>query len=805
MACDFERKIVAVQLLAAVVSHYKSIDFCEIPLDGLTVLLGPNGAGKTNVIEALAVHDPILRANLTASRRLTRSPESRIGLVIRFDTYHDGDGPDSDLLRELIVAQWLTGLDPSDLAIEYGDYCESAWWLYAESTLLDENDQRTLSDCLRVVKESILAGVHPEHLPIARSFVDAVFDQPVLIIQEDFAIELSFDPGDPNIQSALAVKIDSGDRQSAFYDMLGALHHSRGRWWPLIRLSTCLPEGRSSAAGFDWVIDRFGGIAVLSGDVDTLEHHLDSMLPKIHDQLLHRPDDDDDLGVPESGCTRCMSADHGGRVDPLVYQQYERELDSMLPYRYKANPNWLDEEDGWFRVRPGLQTVLRIVEEEANRSLPEFVAERGVVRIVFRPIPEWDNDGTARCEVRFLEFDQDADTAANAAADHEGTSPHADRRAVPQSLSEWRISELGHGFQRWIATAVRLAADRCADGEIEVFAGPTGAPGTPIEDNPPVQLSYTGASVRPKILLIDEPEQHLHIDAQHQAALWCMAQARQNHAVLVASHSPAFAALPPERATTCKVTREGRKTVLKELPPVHGPDAVARARDLGFELGMGRTALAQFTRAVLVVEGEWDCQLLYAFFLKDLAAQRILVVPLQGSEELLALADAAVIPALGVPTIALLDEVRATSPSDFAELPAPLSKAERGLRDLSAALGEALRIVRYEDPDVICALPEAAVRRAFPHARFPGWDLLLTEWRNERDAGSTNDSFKKWALKSTGLPSKERFPTRFFRTVLGALVPGDQPGKQLTNAVKQVLAHVGEQDADTRSGHPRSV
>lgn len=307
---------------------------------------------------------------------------------------------------------------------------------------------------------------------------------------------------------------------------------------------------------------------------------------------------------------------------------------------------------------------------------------------------------------------------------------------------------------------------------------------------------YVGAVETP------EPKRGLstnqHVDAQYQSALWCMTQSRQNHAVLVASHSPAFAALPPQRATTCTVTREGRKTVVKELPPVHGPDAVARARELGFELGMGRTALAQFTRAVLVVEGEWDCQLLYAFFLKDLAAQRILVAPLQGSEELLALADAAVIPALGVPTIALLDEVRATSPSDFAQLPAPLSKAERGLRDLSAALGETLRIVRYEDPDVICALPETAVRRAYPKARFPGWDLLLSEWRNEREAGATNDSFKKWVLKSMGLPSKDRFPTRFFRAVLGALVPSDQPGRRLKNAVKQVLAHVGEWDDPAR-------
>lgn len=167
-----------------------------------------------------------------------------------------------------------------------------------------------------------------------------------------------------------------------------------------------------------------------------------------------------------------------------------------------------------------------------------------------------------------------------------------------------------------------------------------------------------------------------------------------------------------------------------------------------------------------------------------------MIVPLQGSDELLALADAAVIPALGLPTIALLDEVRASSAADFAELPAPLSKAERGLRDLFTVLGDSLRIVRYEDPDVICALPEAAVRRAYPSTQFRGWATLLQEWGSERESGHTSDSFKKWALKAIGLPSRERHPTRFFRKVLDASQSSDQPGKNFKNAVKQVLAQV---------------
>jgi len=32
-----------------------------------------------------------------------------------------------------------------------------------------------------------------------------------------------------------------------------------------------------------------------------------------------------------------------------------------------------------------------------------------------------------------------------------------------------------------------------------------------------------------------------------------------------------------------------------------------------------------------------------------------------------------------------------------------------------------------DDPDVICGLPDNAVRRAFPEATFLGWDDLLRQ------------------------------------------------------------------------------
>lgn len=297
----------------------------------------------------------------------------------------------------------------------------------------------------------------------------------------------------------------------------------------------------------------------------------------------------------------------------------------------------------------------------------------------------------------------------------------------------------------------------------------------------------------PRILLIDEPEQHLHPAAQHEIAVWCLQQAQQHHAVLVATHSPAFFALPPQQVTACQVVRRNATTIVRPLPSVHGVDAVNRARELGFELGLGRDALAQLTRAVVVVEGEWDRRILHAFFGDQLAEQRVLVVPLQGSDELHSLADAAVIPALGLPVIALLDDIRAADAAELDRRSPPLSKAERGLRDLRDALGESLRFVRYPHPDIICALPEEGVRSAFPNARFPGWDVLLDQWREAQASGATADPFKKWALNMMGLRGKQRLPGVFCGAVLNAAGPAARPHRLLCEAVEQLLGLVDDQ------------
>jgi predicted ATPase len=774
-----------VRVIGAIASEYKSLQAVELPLEGLTVLFGPNGSGKTNLIEALGVHDPMACRTLGRTEAHERAGRARIALVAQFDVTSAGAGLDADVFYEMLVAPWVADMDMDEVAEYLGAYCGSNWWMYGGR--LHASDSKTLSSVLAVVREAILSGVSEDARSRGAELLHLLFDEPVLLVQEDFAVELSCDRETAKGRRIrqLVEHLEDGD-SSVLGHMLGVLRSWTGRWPPLTVL-TCGPgaEPRETSeplvpAGFRWLVDRLGGIRVVSGDVTSLEEHLDEALERAHDRLLHRPEslDLEDEGVPsiDEFCSYCLHPDHGGAVNPAIYGGAP-----MGPYEGRAT--WLEEEgDGWIRVRPSLIDVLELIENEANRRLLPFVAREGKVRLEVRPVTEWEAS-SSKCRVMFdvdpgeVEVEPASWGGAVGVAGH-ARQVSADARSVP-------LADLGAGLRRWVATAVRLAADACTSGEITVTLAGEFVPADEAQGRG-IESVHRTDHVQPRIVLVDEPEQHLHPLAQRQIAQWLVERARENHAVVVATHSAAFFSLPPHQARICEVRRVGHSTKVRPLRQVHGPEAVQRSRELGFELGLGSDALAQLTRAVVVVEGDWDSRLLQYYFGHELAEQRILVVPLQGAYDFGSLADAAVIPSLGVPVAALLDEVRASSPEDLANLQDPLTKAERALRSLAGAIGSDLKVIRYPDPDVICALSEEAVRAAYPGLDFPGWPDLLKRW----EESGRPKSFKSWALAEIRVPGNDRKPpSRFFRNVLEHAA-GTKAEPTFRAAVKQLLAEL---------------
>lgn len=798
------------RLLGAAIGQWKSIWDTAIPLDGLTVLVGANGAGKTNVLEAIGLHDPQSLLSLSRVRRdQIRSGGARVGFAVQFDTDAMGGGPDAEVVRELIVAPWVIAEGPSSVHENIGAYCGDSW-SSGGASLKSSSDQASLSAVYRVVKSALLAGAPDAAKGWAEEILDLLFNKPVLVIQEDFAVYLSCDREASSFQrinelsKLLCPQVAEGPLQS----ISGVLGYWKNRFPPLLLLG-CGPSALSGegATGFQWVLEQLGRVRVVSAHLDLVESDLQDSLEVLHDSMWHEEG-------AEVWCESCIRPDHGGWVDPSGYANLTRSqtLEKDAPWWHEKE-RWLEElPDGWVRVRPQLTAALQVLEEESNRLLPRFVLEQGRIRLTVLQPTQWVR-AQARCQIlfelapsqgRIISTPSEDLKLADNPEDEEiidtswpNLPPVAlDQKAKPVVVP---LSDLGAGPARWVAIAVRLAADGARAGEINISDPEERVPLYDWEDLPMPANEPPIKSPSPRILLIDEPEQHLHPAAQPGIAKWCVEQAQTNTSVLVATHSPAFLALPSEQASLCLVARRGQTSYVQQVPAVHGrADAAARARMLGFHLGLGHDALLRLTRAILIVEGEWDRRVLHQYFSEQLAEHRVLVVPLQGADEVSSLADAAVLFTLGLQVLVMLDNVHARTPEELMEMSGHLTKEERALRDLHEQLTGGLRFIPYNEPDIICALPESAVRRVYPDANFPGWQVLLREWRDLQSDTSQRSStrpipFKRYALERMGLPGSVRKPpTRFFFEVLKGSRKSDAPSKSLSEAVEYLFRLLSE-------------
>ncbi len=308
------------RVIGAIVSDYKSIGEVEVPLAGLTVLLGPNGAGKTNLIEAIGFHDPVARTVLSRGGT-TKLRNARVGLVVTFDVDREGAGSDSETLRQMAVSPWAEGIDPREITDGIGAYCGSAWWLYG-GDLYDPESQRSLRNCYRVIRAALMAEVPDAAVTDAGLLVDALLTDPVLIVQEDFKVELSCDRSGSSGRriTELAERVRPLLAGGALADLLGVFTSWNGRWPPLTAFTRGPGAGRpGTPAGFEWVAAQLGGVRVVNGDPVAVEQYLDRAVEKVHDHLFHEPVAGHDDSPEDLFCESCLHPNHAGRVDPSVY------------------------------------------------------------------------------------------------------------------------------------------------------------------------------------------------------------------------------------------------------------------------------------------------------------------------------------------------------------------------------------------------------------------------------------------------------------------------------------------------------
>jgi hypothetical protein len=236
-----------------------------------------------------------------------------------------------------------------------------------------------------------------------------------------------------------------------------------------------------------------------------------------------------------------------------------------------------------------------------------------------------------------------------------------------------------------------------------------------------------------QILVIDEPERHLHSRVMRQAANWLAAFAESTEtSLVVASHGTAFLALGHEVV----VARVRRVDDRISIEPMSAGDRETLDR-IAAELGLDRGELLTTVGCFMIVEGEHDKIVLETIFGRELRIAGVFIAPVRGtggaglfdSETLWRFSSA---PALIV-TDKLSAEIIQLTRDDPEAAIAQLAGTNVGEeRALLAALKEMretdkqLHFMGHPGADLIDALDASVV--AAVHSKFPGHDTATAAY-----------------------------------------------------------------------------
>ena len=380
------------------------------------------------------------------------------------------------------------------------------------------------------------------------------------------------------------------------------------------------------------------------------------------------------------------------------------------------------------------------VTSAANEVAAPLVREAGELTLEIRSIRHWAGGQGSRMQMTLAQRHRDGAT---------------------------NLSELGAGLRLWSSVALLEA---------------TGAQGFQAGT-----LSFDQPETFQRVLLIvDEPERHLHPRAQAQLAMWLAEHTERD--LLVATHSVPFLNIPTDDASVALVTRDSTGvTLATDITD----DTFGYLDAFTADAGLSSAAEAlQVLQGIILVEGAHDERVIEHFFGNELARERILIVPVRGARNVDAIVDAPWLSRYNAPLVVLFDDVQA---SEATGRKRPKSSiAARAIWDLRKHWRQTRprpAVVSFSHPDILRAIPEPCMTRAVERmgGTFPGWDSI------DRSFSNSKAGFKKVLLGACRLPSDadnalldavltvcRRDPTRSWLTRSGRHATVYAAGERLT-------------------------
>lgn len=797
-----------------------------LPLVPLRVLFGRSGAGKSSILAGLT--QACFGLQTLSRRRISAGytgagaprPEDRLatgrsGLILKLQD--SGSIP----LRGLEKFEFAAASDLADSDVE--DVAEHFWGLQEEfnqriaeaglappdnalhlwtlAALIGDDDLADIATGrityatteLHYPIESLygraadiateLAGgidgalvIDPEDVADLRLVTTAFLNSPYVLIASGSSMSLALDPA-PNVAAAL-VRLEASRRHaestgffesgptnsmgsivqptSSLYWIAQAHRASPKRW---LLNPSCRPEVDISrrdeffAGGLDRTPIRavdLGGN--LEQTVEDFETSLTEAMPALHDRLL-RPLL---IHVEEAARSRLPE-------DELAVLLTSR-LDQVSGSKQGLD-RWLEQvtPNQGVEVRHTIQACCSLLSRRANELMPDFLRDHGEVRVVTLPIDFWPMWGERRITIWLFQ---------------DGTN-------IPLELA-------ASGVRRWVLAVVDWAYQELLASRIPELDGIAAiiSAGPSIHERAEIVGRLHECEVVPSeqagIIIVDEPELHLDPRAQLQVAGWFKDLSREGTSVVLASHSPAFLTYRTHEATLTGVIKAAGSITVDDM----STSLLDWCATYGEQVGLTNADTILLCAGFIVVEGPHDSKVLRKFFWSELDDARIQLLHLYGTQGAPSLIDSEYLVGLGKPLGILFDNIR-KSREQIMQEDRYLTNEERALKRIRMALeqkGVHPEIGGHPYPDVMCALPEEAVRQAFPKADFPGWEELEARHSATQKARSLN--FKKFALGEMGLATTGDSATRFIDEVLGHCTEDAVPRQGLQDAVNELLAHL---------------
>lgn len=296
------------------------------------------------------------------------------------------------------------------------------------------------------------------------------------------------------------------------------------------------------------------------------------------------------------------------------------------------------------------------------------------------------------------------------------------------------VDAAGRGAARWMAAAIQIALHLMEE----------------YPDLIAVRDLDAGAFSR-HVLLIDEPEAHLHPQAVASMVRWCQLMVRLGFTVIVASHHEEFLRTTDDDLKLVHVTRSADlvHTTARALTT----KGVRELQQLALDVGMHPASVLALNKAILFVEGPLDEAVLDAYFGLKLDAAGIKIIPIHGTKNLEGLVSVELVYSLGIKMGILTD---ATEPSTMAERSGRKRSSEerKALKVLQIAREKGLpepTLFGIPEADLLFALPADAIRR-YLKGPFPGWNELVAECRQASGKGPSDSvDWKTYAFERFGL------------------------------------------------------